>query len=165
MGRPLDLQAVRVQRRMRDEELLAQQTIMPGVLAYLRTAKQLGLKTAVASGSSHAWVDSLLARLEISHLFDAVCCCDDVGGKTKPNPAVYLAALAALNVSAAEALALEDSANGAEAARAAGIFCVVVPNELTSQMVFNAADYRLSSLADMPLKQLLSHISANGAPI
>lgn len=164
VGRPLDLQAVRVQRRMRDEELLAQQTIMPGVLAYLRTAKQLGLKTAVASSSSHAWVDSLLARLEISHLFDAVCCRDDVGGKTKPNPAVYLAALAALNVSAAEALALEDSANGAEAARAAGIFCVVVPNELTSQMVFNAADYRLNSLADMPLKQLLSHIAANGAP-
>ncbi|MFO7683292.1 MAG: HAD-IA family hydrolase, partial [Chloroflexota bacterium] len=164
VGHPLDHEAVAAARLRRDEELRAQQSIMPGVLAYLHSARQMGLKTAVASSSLHSWVDPMLDQLGIAHLFDAVCGRDDVGDVAKPDPDVYLAALAALHVNADEALALEDSPNGAKAARAAGIFCVVVPNELTSQLAFDQPDYRLNSLAAMPLKQLLAHVSANGAP-
>lgn len=164
VGRTLDRETILSQRRQRDRELLAQQLIMPGVLAYLRAAKQLGLKTAVASSSNHEWVDANLERLGIFDQFDHISCRDDVGGIGKPAPDIYLAALAALGVAADEALALEDSPNGMAAAQAAGIFCVVVPNELTSQLSFDQPDYRLASLADMPLKQLLSHVSANGAP-
>ena len=164
VGRPLDVAQVKAQRSQRNDELVKQQTIRPGVLDYFREARQLGLKTAVASSSPHSWVDTWLAWLEISDCFDWVSCRDDVGNVGKPAPDVYLAALAALDVAADEALTFEDSPNGMAAAQAAGIFCVVVPNQLTSQLQFNQPDYRLSSLADMPLKQLLSHVAANGAP-
>lgn len=164
VGRSLDKETILTNRRRRDEALTAQQVIMPGVTAYLQEAKQLGLKTAVASSSPHSWVDAGLERLGIADQFDWVSCRDDVGGKAKPNPDVYLAALAGLAVTADEALALEDSPNGMAAAQAAGIFCVVVPNQLTSQLQFEQPDYRIASLADMPLKQLLSHVSTNGAP-
>jgi HAD superfamily hydrolase (TIGR01509 family) len=163
-GRSLDREQVTAQHSRRNYELLSQQTIMPGVMAYLQEAKQLGLKTAVASSSPHAWVDPLLERLAITDQFEWVSCRDDVGDVGKPDPDVYLAALAALNVSADEALALEDSPHGMAAAQAAGIFCVVVPNQLTSQLQFRQPDYRIASLADMPLKQLIGHVSANGAP-
>ncbi|NHZ71732.1 MAG: HAD-IA family hydrolase [Aquificales bacterium] len=163
VGRSLNKEAVRTKQRQRDEALQAQQTIMPGVVDYLQEAKQLGLKTAVASSSPHSWVDPWLERLGIADQFDWISCRDDVGDKGKPHPAVYLAALAALDVVADEALAIEDSLNGLVAARKAGVFCVVVPNQLTSQLRFNQPDYRITSLADMPLRQLLSHISANGA--
>ncbi|MBK8988815.1 MAG: HAD-IA family hydrolase [Chloroflexi bacterium] len=164
LGRAIDREAVKANRRRRDDELMAQQSIMPGVAAYLAEARQLGLKTAVASSSPHAWVDKLLDRLGITNQFDAVCCRDDVGSRAKPDPAVYLAALAALNVSAAEALAFEDSPHGAAAAQAAGIFCVVVPNQMTSQLTFPQTGYRLTSLADMSLKQLLGHLGAREVP-
>ena len=164
VGRPLDREAVKASRRRRDDELMAQQGIMPGVAEYLAEARQLGLKTAVASSSRHAWVDPLLARLGIADQFTAVCCRDDVDGRAKPDPAVYQAALAALNVQPDEALAFDDSPHGAAAARAAGIFCVVVPNQMTTSLTFAAGDYRLTSLADMPLRQLLGHVAANGAP-
>lgn len=164
VGRPLDKGTILSKRRQRDMALLAQQSVMPGVMDYLLTAKQLGLKTAVASSSKHDWVDANLERLGIIDQFDCISCRDDVDGKAKPSPAVYSAALAALNVPAEEALALEDSPNGMLAAQAAGIFCVVIPNELTSQLPFEQPDYRITSLADMPLKQLLGHVSANGAP-
>lgn len=164
VGRALDRDAVKAARRRRDDELMAQQGMMPGVADYLVEARQLGLKTAVASSSRHAWVDPLLKRLGLTDQFDAVCCRDDVGDRAKPDPAVYQAALAALNVRPDEALAFEDSPHGAAAARAAGIFCVIVPNEMTSQLPFSQSDYRLTSLADMPLKQLLGHVAANGAP-
>ena len=164
VGHPLDSARVTAQRSQRNMEILAKQTILPGVLDYLNEAKQLGLKTAVASSSPHAWVDPLLARLRITDEFDWVSCRDDVGNIGKPDPAVYLAALTALGVSSEEALALEDSPHGMAAAQAAGIFCIVVPNQLTSQLQFRQPDYRITSLADMPLKQLLGHVSANGAP-
>ena len=163
-GRSLDREAILGKRKQRDMELLVQQSVMPGVIDYLLTAKQLGLKTAVASSSKHDWVDTNLERLGLIDQFDWISCRDDVGGKGKPAPDVYQAALTALDVSADEALALEDSPNGMVSAQTAGIFCVVIPNQLTSQLQFNQPDYRVNSLADMPLKQLLSHVSANGAP-
>ena len=164
LGREIDREAVKAGRRQRDDELMAQQTILPGVVAYLAEARQLGLKTAVASSSRHAWVDPLLTRLGIRDQFAAVCCRDDVGDRSKPDPAVYQAALDALNIRPDEALAFEDSPHGAAAAKAAGIFCAVVPNQMTSRLTFAQADYRLGSLADMPLKQLLGHVAANGPP-
>jgi len=164
LGREIDREAVKASRRRRDDELMARQEIMPGVAAYLAEARQLGLKTAVASSSRHAWVDPLLARLGIAHHFDAVCCRDDVEEQAKPDPAVYQAALRALNVRADEVLAFEDSPHGAAAARAAGIFCVIVPNEMTNQLDFPQVDYRLTSLADVPLRDLLAYVSAVGAP-
>ncbi len=163
VGRPLDRDAIKARRRQRDDELMAQQTIMPGVADYLAAARAMGLKTAVASSSAHAWVDPLLARLGIADQFHAVCCRDDVGGRAKPDPAVYRAALAALNVRPAEAIALEDSPNGAAAAKAAGLFTVIVPNQMTRGLAFAHGDYRLNSLAELPLADLLRHALANGA--
>lgn len=164
VGRPLEKETILKERWQRDWSMLVQQPVMPGVMDYLQTARQLGLKTAVASSSAHDWVDRNLERLGLMDQFDTICCRDDVGGKSKPDPDVYRATLAALHISAEEALAIEDSPNGMVAAQAAGIFCVVVPNELTSQMQFAQPDYRITSLADMPLKQLLTYVSANGAP-
>lgn len=53
---------------------------------------------------------------------------------------------------------VEDSPNGIIAARAASIFCVVVPNPLTSQLPIDHADLRLTSLADTSLQSLISSV-------
>ncbi len=74
----------------------------------------------------------------------------------KPDPEPYLAVLDAMGVSPGEAVAFEDSPNGVAAARAAGIFCVAVPNPMTQCLSLAHADLCLKSLADEPLRQLLS---------
>ena len=51
LGRPIDRTAVHARRKQRDNELLAAQTILPGVAAYLADARQLGLKIGLASSS------------------------------------------------------------------------------------------------------------------
>lgn len=158
LERPLDRTAVHAQRKQLDRELLGQQTILPGVESYLAEARQMGLKIGLASSSRHDWVDSYLAQLGLAEWFDVVRCRDDVGERSKPDPAVYLAALEALEVEASYGLALEDSPHGALAAKQAGLRCVVVPNQMTQQLLFAAVDYRLASLADMPLAQLLKQI-------
>jgi HAD superfamily hydrolase (TIGR01509 family) len=158
LGRPIDRTAVHDQRKKLDKELLGQQTILPGVLDYLAEARQLGLKVGLASSSDHKWVDGYLEKLELVDRFDTVRCRDDVGDVGKPDPAVYLAALAALDVAGEQALALEDSPNGALAAKRAGMYCAIVPNEMTRGLTFGEVNYRLNSLADMSLAALLEEI-------
>jgi beta-phosphoglucomutase-like phosphatase (HAD superfamily) len=85
--------------------------------------------------------------------FAVIRCRDDVApGRAKPHPDIYLAALAALDVPADQAIAIEDSLNGMLAARAAGIFTVVTPNPVTAQLDFSQADLVLLTLESLDLR-------------
>ena len=155
LGRPVDREAIRAKRRPRFAELVAAQGVLPGVEDYLAGARRLGLKLGLASSSSRAWVAGHLARFGLNgNTFDCLCCGDEVK-RTKPDPELYYAALDALGVWGDQAVALEDSPNGVAAAKAAGLYCVAVPNGLTRHLAFGQADLRLNSLADMPLEKLL----------
>lgn len=159
LGSPIDHAGIESQVSEQVLQRIHAAAPLPGVLDYLNAARRLGLGLAVASSSSHAWVDGHLARLGLRHWFDHVICRDDVPpSRTKPHPDLFLRALAALNVRSNEAVVFEDSPNGVRAARAAGIFVVAVPNPVTRQLAFDAPDLRLNSLADLPLSALLAHI-------
>jgi beta-phosphoglucomutase-like phosphatase (HAD superfamily) len=125
------------------------------VREYVADAKRLGLRLAVASSSSRAWVLGHLERLHLHAEWDAVRTRDDVA-RTKPAPDLYLAAVEALGVAPREAVAFEDSMNGIAAAKDAGLWCVAVPNALTAGMDLSRADVRLHSLAETPLEELLA---------
>ncbi len=53
----------------------------------------------------------------------------------------------------------EDSPNGIRAAKAAGIFCVGVPNGVTRELGLDEADLVLDSLADLPPDELLARLA------
>jgi HAD superfamily hydrolase (TIGR01509 family) len=133
--------------------------VRPGVLDYIAEGRRLGLKVGVASSSPRSWVAGHLTRLGIVDLFDCLCTSEDVV-TVKPDPALYLLALARLGASADESIAFEDSPNGILAAKRAGLFCVAVPNPLTSQLPLDLADVRLNSMTDMPLSELLAKLPA-----
>jgi beta-phosphoglucomutase-like phosphatase (HAD superfamily) len=60
-----------------------------------------------------------------------------------------------LGVGPASALALEDSALGVTAAKAAGMRVVAVPTAMTGYQTFDHADLVLGSLGEVPLKEML----------
>ena len=153
----VDRQALAGQQRRRESDLIAHQPVMPGVAAYLEDARRLGLKIGLASSSPCDWVTGHLDRLGLIQYFDCILASDDVR-RTKPDPELYLAVLAALDVQPSQAFALEDSPNGIRAARQAGLFCVAVPNHLTRQMDTTHADLHLASLSDLPLEMLIARI-------
>jgi HAD superfamily hydrolase (TIGR01509 family) len=158
-GKTIDRAAIQKQRRARFAQLMDGEPLLPGVEEYIRDARRLGLRLAVASSSGHAWVSGHLSRFQIERHFDCLNCSDDVE-RVKPDPALYLKALERLGVVASEAIAIEDSPNGALAATRAGIFCVTVPNTLTQQLSFSAGDLRLTSLSSLPLEALLDHVNS-----
>jgi HAD superfamily hydrolase (TIGR01509 family) len=159
IGRPLDRVAVRAQRDRRKAELARTLPLLSGVRDYVVAAHELGLKLAIASSSPRAWVVDHLERLGLAADFPCIKTVEDVD-RAKPDPALYSAVLAALALQPAEAVALEDSPNGIRAAKAAGIFCVAVPNPLTALLDLAAADIQVSSLAAQPLAALLAQIAA-----
>jgi HAD superfamily hydrolase (TIGR01509 family) len=157
IGRPILREEIRLKRRQRHLAIVETQSILPGVEDYLLSAKRLGLKIGLASSSTHEWVDNHLARLGIIEYFDSIKCRDDVRS-SKPDPELYLAVLDTLKVPAHRAIALEDSPNGVLAAQRAGIFCVAVPNLVTSQLPLAHADMQLTSLTEMSLERLLAEV-------
>jgi HAD superfamily hydrolase (TIGR01509 family) len=154
-----DLVRLRKDRRARVIALTEQQPVLPGVHDYLRSARDLGLKIGMASSSSANHVRGHLQRLELLHYFHTTKCFEDTESH-KPEPAPYLAVLDELGISPDEAVAFEDSPNGVTAARAAGIFCVAVPNPVTCRLPLDHADHCLTSLAEESLEQILVRASA-----
>ena len=161
VGRTLDAEALKAQRRARHIQMIEALPILPGVVERIEEAQKLGLGLAVASSSSRLWVAGHMKRLGLIQHFDAIRTRTDPDvGIGKPDPAVYLAALRSMGVEAREAIALEDSPRGVEAALNAGIFTVVIPNDVTRRMGPTSAHLTLDSLADMTLEQLVSDAEA-----
>jgi HAD superfamily hydrolase (TIGR01509 family) len=156
-GRPIVREEVRASQRTRFWKLLEQARPREGVEHWLEEAERLGLGLAVASSSSRSWVTGHLERYGLLVRFRGVHCREDVT-QAKPAPDVYLAALESLGVGPTEAIAIEDSPNGLAAAKAAGLYCVVVPNEVTRHLSFEGADLVLDSLAELSLTELLARL-------
>lgn len=83
-------------------------------------AKEKGIKLAVASSSRKDHIEEVLESCGILPYFDTLVS-GEAFTESKPNPAIYLATLAKLGVSAGDAVAIEDSAYGIAAAKAAGV--------------------------------------------
>ena len=119
---------------------------LPGVQELLDAASSLGLPVALASNSGPESIEAALGGLGVRDRFAAVASGQEVP-HGKPHPDVYLLALQRLGLSAEQGLAVEDSAVGLAAARAAGLRCAVVPNEITAALDFSGAWLRFPALA------------------
>lgn len=154
LGSAPNAEALEGQKR-RVLELCDLEDFLPGVDELLNAASSRNLRTCIVSSSSRAWIESHLTRRSGLERFDAIVCADGVPSRAKPRPVLYLEALERLGVRADEAIAFEDSPNGIAAAKAAGIFCVAVPNPVTATLDLTKADLVLRSLADFDLNALL----------
>jgi HAD superfamily hydrolase (TIGR01509 family) len=146
LGRRLEGDAIRAERRARSLELVEALSILPGVLEWRAEARALGVGLGVASSSGRGWVTGHLERLGLGD-WDCIRCLEDVESP-KPAPDLYLSVLECLGVPPREAIAVEDSVHGVEAAKKAGLYCVAIPSSLTAEHDFSRADLVLASLSD-----------------
>ncbi|GAA0375529.1 hexitol phosphatase HxpB [Bowmanella denitrificans] len=138
-----------VARRLEDRviELVERKgQALPGVYTLLARCKALGLTLAVASGSVSRLIEAVLDKLQLRDYISLYHSAEhEVAGK--PNPAVYLTTLNKLALNASQCMAFEDSARGAQAAKAAGLYTVAVPEAgHKDPQKFTMADVLLDSL-------------------
>jgi putative hydrolase of the HAD superfamily len=126
----------------------------PGVVELLAALRAAAVPVGIASSSSRAWLDHHIGRLELTEHFATLVGSDLVGGVGKPAPDVYLRACADLRADPTRSVAIEDSAHGATAAKAAGMAVVAVPSRLTIHNDFSHADLIVSTLHDLTVDHL-----------
>ena len=152
--RQYDWSVLDLQITTRARELIALAVPLPGVVALIERGLAAGYRLGVASNSSSDWVLPGLERLGLREHFGVVRTVDTVA-RPKPQPDVYLAALADLGISTPQgSFAFEDSQPGVQAAKAAGLYVVAVPNELTRHQDLSLADKILPSLTDFTFPPL-----------
>ncbi|MBV9279799.1 MAG: hexitol phosphatase HxpB [Chloroflexi bacterium] len=130
----------------------------PGVYDAIDQVASAGLPIAIASSSGEKLIRAVMERLGIERSVRVVCSAV-AEREGKPHPAVYLTAARLLGVPPSACLALEDSPNGVLSAKAAGMYCVVVPDSyLAGDERMRRADLCLDSLEDFSLACIQSGI-------
>ena len=123
--------------------------LMPGVQHTVKTLKAMGMKIGLATNSPYRIIPEVLRKAKLASSFDAICSAEfEVQGK--PQPDVYLSALSKLEVTAAQARAIEDSNSGIKAARRAGMNVIGLNTRKLS-----GALYQVSSFHELNLGNLL----------
>ena len=93
---------------------------LPGLVDFIEWGSNRGLAVALVTNAPRENVLAVLRALGLDEAFDPIILADEVG-IGKPDPAPYLAALAALGIRAGEALTFEDSPSGIASSIGAGI--------------------------------------------
>jgi HAD superfamily hydrolase (TIGR01509 family) len=137
--------------------------LRPGVARLLAEARAAGLTLAIATTTSRANIEALLAHALPPGTIDgfAVIGAAEDAPRKKPDPQVYRFVLGALGVAPRECFAFEDSAAGLRAARALGLPTIVTLNEYTRGQSFDGA---LSVVSDLGEPGRAADVIA-GAPL
>lgn len=100
---------------------------MPGLFELLDYLEELGIKKVVATSSRYPNAEMTLKKCNVFHRFDAIISGDMIE-RTKPAPDIFLKAAEVMEVEPKDCLVLEDSIAGIQAAHAAGIPAIVIPD-------------------------------------
>jgi len=131
-------------------------SFIPGFIEFHKKLSKLGLKSGIATNAiaeSAELTDKILnlKRFFGQHIYNV----NHVNFKNKPDPALYLFAADKLCIAPGRCIAIEDSAHGIKAAKAAGLYCIGIntarkPNQLKE------ADCIVNGYNEIQLEQLLS---------
>jgi len=121
----------------------------PGISRIIPAALAAGWTVAVASTSAGESVRAVLEHAVGPETADQIpLFVGDVVPAKKPDPAIYLLAVAQLGLDPADTLVIEDSRNGLVAATRAGLPCLVTVNGYTRAENFDEAVLVVSELGD-----------------
>jgi HAD superfamily hydrolase (TIGR01509 family) len=163
LGSPVDRDALESRQSLRHRELLNEEVLRPGIQRLVDDARAAGLRRAIVTSASERWVREHLRRLGVDADWEHIVAADGDPARAKPAPLLYEEALALLDVSPAEGVAIEDSPNGVTAAKAAGLVAVAFPNPITERMNLDHADAVVTDLEGLGLDGLLARLGRTAA--
>ncbi len=99
--------------------------LIKGLDSFLKKAHEYGIPMAIGSAAIPFNIDFILDELDIRKYFSAIVSADDVR-TSKPDPETFLKAAGLLNTKPSGCLVFEDAPKGIEAARNAGMSCIVL---------------------------------------
>jgi beta-phosphoglucomutase len=111
-------------------------------------------KVCIATSLARDTLSLIDKKLTLSNLFqENIFCIDDVGGKSKPDPAIFCYAADKLGINASQCLVIEDSPNGIKAAFKAGMQCIGLSTTYSRDKIKDA-NYIYNSYKEIPIGKL-----------
>ncbi len=121
-----------------------------------KKALSCDLKTAIASNSQQHTIDVIVKKVPLDNYFGQhIYNADHVNKVYKPQPDIYLHAAKMLNVAPCHCIAIEDSASGIKAAKAAGMYCIGI-NTGKNRNALAQADEIVDCYQHINLEKLLN---------
>jgi HAD superfamily hydrolase (TIGR01509 family) len=121
---------------------------MPGLIELLDEIDRREMPKAIASSGIRRYVEAVLRANGLLDRFRVIITGDQVA-HGKPAPDVFLAAAKALDIEPQDCLVLEDAPNGVQAAKAAGMTCIAVPDHSVAKLDLSQADKIVASLHEV----------------
>jgi len=145
MGEDFPIDEIYEKRHVMNEELFLREenVVKPGVTELLHWMKERGILSAVASAKTWKVTSEHLKHASIYDLFDVVIGGDMVS-RNKPEPDSFLKAAEMLGVLPEECMVIGDTPSDMQAAKAAQMTSVFVPDLIQ-------ADAEINSLADVQI--------------
>jgi HAD superfamily hydrolase (TIGR01509 family) len=127
---------------------------VPGVVKFMRTLENARVAMAVATSASGSRTRYTLQHLRLVDKIRVIVTGDDVA-LGKPDPSIYGLACERLNITPANALAVEDAVSGIQAARAAGLNCIgMASHESPEKLRAAGAAYVVRDFLNLPMSRL-----------
>jgi len=112
-------------------ELLDYSSVFDNVISLIKILYEKKFPQAVVTSSGRDSTHLILEKLGVKKYFDTITTRDDTS-RHKPDPEPYLVTAKVLKVDPSDCVVFEDSAVGIRAALSAGMRCVAMRNEYTS---------------------------------
>jgi pseudouridine-5'-monophosphatase len=153
LGLPLSPEALVHERDRVLGELVARAPAIRGAEAFTRALAAREVPLAIATSTeAPLFAIKAAAHRDWLAIFRAAVCGDDPRvARSKPAPDIFLAAAQDLGAPPASCLVFEDSPFGVQAARAAGMQVIALPDPAMDRALYAGADAVVAGFAELPL--------------
>ena len=122
--------------------------LIDGVLDLIKNYHNNGLTLVLASSASMPSINMIFERFDLNQYFKAKLSGADLKA-SKPHPEIFEKAAVASGFKSNECLVIEDSTNGIQAAKSAGIYCVGYDSFHSKNQDYTKADKVISNFKDI----------------
>lgn len=129
-----------------------------GVKGFLEDIHSNKYNIALASSTEHRFINLVLRRFKLNSYFKVIASGEDVIGKGKPEPDIFLRAAKKMGVEPGNCLVIEDSESGIKAAKRAGMYCIeYLAGNIEKKITF--ADLFINSFKGVDIHNLCTRVA------
>ncbi len=132
-------------------------TLIDGVLDLIKEYHNNGLTLVLASSAAMTSINQIFERFELEQYFVAKLSGGDLK-QSKPHPEIFINAVQSTGYSKNECIVIEDSTNGIEAAKGAGVFCVGFDSFHSKNQDYSKADLVIKDFNEINYNKISSLI-------